>query len=145
MKQDGSLQGGIIIYTLRYKNAAAAVEWLRRAFAFEPRELSADAAGQVFHAELVYGNGMVMLGQARDDEFGRLQKPVADIGGVGAASPYVIVPDADAHHARALAAGARIVMDLYDADYGGRGYGCLDLEGNLWNFGTYNPWHSPAR
>lgn len=145
MQQDGSLQGGAIVYTLRYKNATAAVEWLCRAFNFEPNEVSADASGQVFHAELVYRNGMVMLGQARDDEFGRLQKPVLDIGGVGTASPYVIVPDADAHNARARAAGAKIVMDLYDAGYGGRGYGCLDLEGNLWNFGTYDPWRNPAR
>ena len=60
--------------------------------------------------------------------------------GVGTQSPYVIVPDADAHHALAVAAGAKVVYPLKDEDYGGRGYSCLDPEGHLWNFGTYDPW-----
>ncbi|TMB01350.1 MAG: glyoxalase, partial [Deltaproteobacteria bacterium] len=55
-------------------------------------------------------------------------------------SPYVIVADADAHYARAKAAGAEIVMDIKDEDYGGRGYSARDPEGHLWNFGTYDPW-----
>jgi uncharacterized glyoxalase superfamily protein PhnB len=50
------------------------------------------------------------------------------------------VEDADAHHARAVAAGAEVVADLVDQDYGGRGYSCRDPEGHLWNFGTYDPW-----
>ena len=54
--------------------------------------------------------------------------------------PLLIVADADAHHARAVAAGARVVYPLKDEDYGGRGYSCLDPEGHLWNFGTYDPW-----
>jgi uncharacterized glyoxalase superfamily protein PhnB len=52
----------------------------------------------------------------------------------------VIVPDADAHYERAKAAGAAIVYDIRDEDYGGRGYSCRDPEGHLWNFGTYDPW-----
>ena len=59
-------------------------------------------------------------------------------------SPYVIVADADAHYARAKAAGAEIVMDIKDEDYGGRGYSCRDPEGHVWNFGTYDPW-APAK
>jgi uncharacterized glyoxalase superfamily protein PhnB len=39
-----------------------------------------------------------------------------------------------------VAAGAEVVIKLQDADYGGRGYSCLDLEGHVWNFGSYNPW-----
>jgi uncharacterized glyoxalase superfamily protein PhnB len=50
------------------------------------------------------------------------------------------VDDADAHYARAAAAGAEIVLDIVDEDYGGRGYSCRDPEGHLWNFGTYDPW-----
>ena len=87
---------------------------------------------------------MVMLGEARDDEFGRLQKTPAQVGGVGTQSPYVVVRDADAHHARAVAAGARVVYALRDESYGGRGYSCLDPEGHLWNFGTYDPWATRA-
>ena len=42
-----------------------------------------------------------------------------------------IVPDADAHYAQAKGAGAKIVLDIVDASYGGRGYSCRDLEGHL--------------
>jgi uncharacterized glyoxalase superfamily protein PhnB len=62
------------------------------------------------------------------------------VGGVCTQSAYIIVEDADAHYARAVAAGAEIVMEIKDEDYGGRGYSCRDLEGHLWNFGTYDPW-----
>jgi uncharacterized glyoxalase superfamily protein PhnB len=43
-------------------------------------------------------------------------------------------------YARAKAAGAEIVMEIEDQDYGGRLYSCRDPEGHLWNFGTYDPW-----
>jgi uncharacterized glyoxalase superfamily protein PhnB len=48
----------------------------------------------------------------------------------------------DALYRRAKAAGAKIVLDIKDEDYGGRGFSCRDLEGHLWNFGTYDPWES---
>jgi uncharacterized glyoxalase superfamily protein PhnB len=53
---------------------------------------------------------------------------------------YRIVADADAHYTRARAAGAAIVMDIKDEDYGGRGYSCRDPEGHVWTSGTYDPW-----
>jgi uncharacterized glyoxalase superfamily protein PhnB len=55
-------------------------------------------------------------------------------------SAYIVVPDADAHQARAAAAGAVVVRPVKDEDYGGRGYTCRDPEGQIWNFGTYDPW-----
>jgi uncharacterized glyoxalase superfamily protein PhnB len=96
--------------------------------------------GTIAHAQLTFGSGMIMLGSARDDAFDRLQKTPAQVGGVGTQSPYIIVADADAHHARAVTAGATVVYALKDEDYGGRGYSCRDPEGHLWNFGTYDPW-----
>ena len=131
-----------VIPTIRYADAPAAIEFLCNAFGFE-RHLVVEAEdGSIAHAQLAFGNGMIMLGSAHDDaddEFGRYQKPIGEVG-VGTQSPYVIVEDADAHHAQAVAAGAKVVMDLTDADYGGRGYGCLDPEGHIWSFGTYDPW-----
>jgi len=100
--------------------------------------------GTIVHAELTFGNAMIMLGSARDDEYGRLVKPPTDPGDSNTQSPYIVVQDADRHYARAVAAGATIVMDLKDEDYGGRGYSCRDPEGHLWNFGTYDPW-APAK
>ena len=52
---------------------------------------------------------------------------------------YVIVDDADAQHDRVVAAGGKITQPLTDQPYGGRDFGCLDLEGNTWHFGTYDP------
>jgi uncharacterized glyoxalase superfamily protein PhnB len=80
------------------------------------------------------------LGSARDDDFGKLQKPPSALGGVGSQSPYIIVENADKHYARALEAGTEIVMAIKDQDHGGRGYSCRDSEGHLWHFGTYDPW-----
>jgi uncharacterized glyoxalase superfamily protein PhnB len=129
-----------IIPTLRYRDAPAAIDWLCRAFGFKQHLVVPGADGRIAHAQLVLGNAMIMLGSSGDDEFDRLQKTPADVGGVGTQSAYMIVADADAHHARAVAAGAKVVYPLKDEDYGGRGYSCRDPEGHLWNFGTYDPW-----
>jgi uncharacterized glyoxalase superfamily protein PhnB len=82
---------------------------------------------------------MIMLGSAREDKFGKLQVTPAALGGTSQ-SPYVVVADADEVYERAKAAGAEIVIEIKDEDYGGRGFSCRDPEGHLWNIGTYNPW-----
>jgi uncharacterized glyoxalase superfamily protein PhnB len=132
--------GSPIIPTLRYRDAPAAIEWLCSAFGFEQHLVVPDGRGGIAHAQLRFGSGMIMLGSAREDAFGALQKPLADPAGPVAMSPYVIVEDVDAHHARAAAAGATVVMDPFDQGHGGRAYSCRDPEGNLWNFGNYDPW-----
>lgn len=129
-----------LIPTLRYRDAAAAIDWLCTAFGFEKHLVVPGEDGTITHAQLVFGNGMVMLGSVRDDDFGHLQKPLATPDAPVSQSPYVIVSDVDAHHARAVAAGAKVVMKPEDQDYGGRLYACRDPEGNLWNFGSYDPW-----
>ncbi|HEX2524591.1 MAG TPA: VOC family protein [Terriglobia bacterium] len=131
-----------VIPCLRYSDAPAAIEWLCRAFGFEKHLVVPGDKGTIAHAQLSFGNGMIMLGSALDTEFGRLMKQPNQVGGAETQCPYVVVADADAHYARAKAAGALIVMDIKDEDYGGRGYSCRDLEGHLWNFGTYDPWAS---
>jgi uncharacterized glyoxalase superfamily protein PhnB len=130
-----------VIPTMRYRDPGAAIDWLCRAFGFE-RHLVAEHGGTIEHAQLVFDNGMIMLGPVRDDEYGKLVTVPEISGGRATQSAYVIVADADTHHARAVAAGARVVFPLFDADYGGRGYSCLDPEGHLWSFGTYDPWAS---
>ena len=110
-----------VVSCMRDRDAPAAIVWLQRAF----------------------GNGMVMLGSMHDDEFGKLMAHPDEIGGRETQSAYLIVEDADAAYASAKAAGAKIVMEIKDEDYGGRGFSCRDLEGHLWNFGTYDPWQEP--
>jgi uncharacterized glyoxalase superfamily protein PhnB len=126
---------------LRYKDAKAAIAWLCEAFGFEQVAVYESHAG-VEHAELAYGDSIMMLGSKREGTPIKVLTP-DEAGGV-TAGIYIAVVDADKHHDRAVAAGARIVRALTDQDYGSRDYSCLDPEGNLWSFGTYVP-HSPAR
>ena len=129
-----------IIPGLRYRDAPTAIEWLCEAFGFEKHLVVPGENGTIDHAQLVFGNGMIMLGSARDDAFGQLQKPLDAQDAPVSKSAYIIVTDVDAHHARAVAAGATVVMEPEDQHYGGRLYSCRDPEGNLWNFGSYDPW-----
>jgi uncharacterized glyoxalase superfamily protein PhnB len=69
-------------------------------------------------------------------EFG-MKSPGA-LGGINQCL-YVTVEDPDAHYERAKAAGAKIVIEPFDTDYGARNYCARDLEGHLWTFGTYRP------
>jgi uncharacterized glyoxalase superfamily protein PhnB len=132
-----------VITCLRYHDAPAMIDWLCRAFGFERHLVVPGPENTIAHAQLAFGNGMVMLGSAGrpdHDAFSRLQRTPREAGGAGTQSAYVVVNDVDAHHAQAVAAGAKVVLPLKDEDYGGRGYSCLDPEGHLWNFGSYDPW-----
>lgn len=119
--------------TLLYADAKAAIRQLTEAFGFsEPRCTGED--GTVMHAELVQGNGAVMLGsKGRGGVFDGAMK---DAGPMGV---YVVVDDVDAHHQRAVDHGAEILMPPTDQDYGSRDYLARDAEGNIWSFGTYAP------
>ncbi|MBT2766417.1 VOC family protein [Stenotrophomonas sp. ISL-67] len=132
--------GSTIIPCLRYRDARAAIAWLERAFGFRAQAVHAEG-DLVYHAQLVYGTGMIMLGSVDNgSEWGKRMVQPDEIDGRETQSACVIVTDPDAHYARAVAAGAELVIDIADQDYGGRGYACRDLEGHLWWFGSYDPW-----
>jgi uncharacterized glyoxalase superfamily protein PhnB len=113
-----------------YDDPRAAIEFLIDTFGAERHAVYEGDDGTIRHAELRFGNGIVMLGSS-SPEF------PATRGSGG--SLYVAVGDADAHHARAQSAGAEIILELHDTDYGSREYGARDPEGNAWYFGTYQP------
>jgi uncharacterized glyoxalase superfamily protein PhnB len=131
-----------VIPCLRYRDAPAAIEWLCSTFGFNKQAVYPNSDGTIAHAQLTFGNGMIMLGSAveKANEWGKLIKQPDQIGGAETQSAYLIVADADVLYARAKAAGAQIVIDIKDEDYGGRGFSCRDIEGHLWSFGTYDPW-----
>jgi uncharacterized glyoxalase superfamily protein PhnB len=88
---------------------------------------------------------MIMLASADShggNGFDRKVRPASELGEKTNQAIYLVVPDPDAHYARAVAAGASVMMEIQDQDYGGRGYSCLDLDGNVWSFGDYDPWQS---
>jgi len=121
--------------TMRCRDAEAMIRWLIDVVGFTERVIYRKD-GAVQHAELSYGSSILMLGQSRDDEYGKL---VGDLAGRRTDAVYVAVDDPDALHARVKSAGARIDMELHTTDYGSRDFACRDPEGNLWSFGTYWP------
>ena len=121
--------------TMRCRDAEAMIRWLKEVVGFTERAVYRNG-GTIHHAELAFGPSILMLGQNREDEYGKL---VGDIGGRRTDALYVAVDDPDALHAKVKASGAIIEMDLRDTDYGSRDFACRDPEGNLWNFGTYRP------
>ena len=126
-----------IFPVLRYRDASSAIDWLGRAFGFEEKAVYRDDDGAVVHAELRLGAGLIMVGEHREGGWmgDRPPDPLASSQGI-----YVVVEDPDAHHERASAAGVEVVRDLSDQEYGSREYSARDLEGNLWSFGTYDPY-----
>jgi uncharacterized glyoxalase superfamily protein PhnB len=129
-----------VIPCLRYRDAHSAIDWLCKAFGFEKQAVYDDEDGGVAHAQLVFGNGMIMIGSVRDNEFGRNIVQPDETNGRETQCPCVIVADCKAHYDRAVAAGAGIVDDYSEKEYGGAGYACRDPEGHLWYFGSYDPW-----
>ncbi|MEV6418692.1 VOC family protein [Streptomyces sp. NPDC051662] len=120
--------------TILYRDARAAIGTLKDAFGFTELRAYEDEDGMVLHAELAYGNGLVMLGSK-----GRAGVFAKTMGDAGPAGVYVVVEDVDAHHARAVEHGVEILMAPADQDYGSRDYMARDAEGNIWSFGTYAP------
>ena len=129
-----------MIPCVRYEDAPRAIEWLCAAFGFEKRLVVPGPNGTIAHAQLELGGGMIMLGTAEpSSEFGRLIKQPDVAGGVTQAA-YVVIPEIEAHYARARATGAEVLIELRAEDYGGKVYTCRDLEGHVWTFGSYDPW-----
>jgi MerR family transcriptional regulator, thiopeptide resistance regulator len=116
---------------LVYDDIAAAHNYLVRVFGLTGGELERDPGGQVIHGEVRAGDQVIWLHPA-----GRAYRSPRALGAVTGMT-VVAVDDADAHHDRAVAAGAVIVEAPIDQPYGVREYGASDLEGQLWYF------HSP--
>ena len=140
MKTIHSNSSATVIPTLRYRDGQAAIDWLCKAFGFKQQLVVPDQSGAIAHAQLVYGNGMIMLGSATNNDFHKLVKAPSESGGIGSQSAYIVVTDVDDHYKKAVAAGAEIVIDIKNEDHGGRAYSCRDPEGHIWNFGSYDPW-----
>lgn len=129
-----------IIPTMRYKNARRAIDWLCNVFGFEKHQIVEGKNNTIVHAQLTYGNSMIMLGSENENEYGKLVKTPLSLDGNNTQAPYIVVEKIDEHYEKAVAAGAKILMEIKDEEYGGRGYTCKDIEEFMWNFGSYDPW-----
>jgi uncharacterized glyoxalase superfamily protein PhnB len=124
-----------IFPAIKYDDAPEALTWLKTAFGFEPHAVHKDDAGEIQHAEMKMGEAMIMFGGKRAPD--KTNPWCTEPMGV-----YVCVDDIEAHYAKAKAAGADIVRPLADTPYGAREYSARDCGGNLWSFGTYDPWNA---
>jgi uncharacterized glyoxalase superfamily protein PhnB len=114
--------------TLRASDARGLIRFLGDAFGFR-EVVSYGSADVVEHAQLAWPEGGgVMLGSVRESAF---DLPAGSFG------CYVVTDRPDEVYAQAVAAGAKIVQELEETDYGSRGFTARDPEGNLWSFGTY--------
>ena len=128
--------------SIYYEDPARAIDWLERAFGFEVRLKVEGEGGRIEHSELEFGDGLIMVGgtgkyTGRADT--AYHRAPAELGGANTQVMCIHVEDVDAHHARALKAGAKIARELKTTDYGAdywtdRTYECIDPEGHHWYF-----------
>ncbi|HEU4536991.1 MAG TPA: VOC family protein [Polyangiaceae bacterium] len=123
---------------LYYENGAEAIDWLCRAFGFEVRIKVEGEGGRLEHSELVFGGGLIMVGEPKPEKFPRARPP-GQAGGANTQNMMVYVDDIEAHYRRARAAGATIITEPKTVDHGAeywedRGYECEDRGGHRWWF-----------
>ena len=128
---------------LSYRNAGEMIDWLCSAYGFEIRLKVEGDEGRIEHSELTYGDdGLIMVGSEKEGYGGVTTVPLrspASVNGTNTQSLMVFVDNVDAHCAHARSAGAKIVNEPADHDYGeeywtDRSYGALDPEGHVWWF-----------
>ena len=112
---------------VRYRDAKAAIVWLVTTLGFVEHEVHPGEGDEIAHAQLAFGGGLIMLGSAREGS------------SIGETTVYMATADADVAYERARAAGADIMYEPYETDYGSREFGVRDPEGNSWSIGTYQP------
>lgn len=130
-----------IVPMISYEDAAAAIEWLTRAFGFRERLRYTEPSGIVSHAEMELGDGVIMLATpSADYQSPRRHRETCAASATWLRSPYIFdgvyasVDDVDAHFERARAAGAVILSGPQDQSFGDRHYRVEDLEGHRWMF-----------
>lgn len=117
---------------LCYRNPKAALDWLEKAYGFEPAMIISDANGDIAHSEMRFGECLIMIG----NEWTEDHKSPASIEGKNTQTVHVhLEEDIDAHCERARKAGAAILMEPETQFYGDRSYRARDPEGHIWTFG----------
>jgi len=109
---------------LNQANAAQTIDFCKKAFGAKERMRMAGPGGKIMHAEIVIGDSIIML---NDD----MQEPAQ------AASLFLYVPDVDKTVAKAVKAGATVLMPPQDMFWGDRFGRIADPAGNKWGIATH--------
>lgn len=128
--EETSVVGPTFYPCLTYRDAKAAMEWLHEAFGFKVLALYEGEGGRVEHAEMSFETGVVMLGSIKNQDLN--ESP-------GMGLTYIACREPDRLLSKARAAGAQVIRDIIETDYGSRDFIVADPEGNQWSFGTFRP------
>jgi len=128
---------------LGYEDAAAAIDWLCAAFGATENTAArhTEADDTVTHAELDLDGSTIFLSTPAGYTGSRNHRQSCEIERRMHDNPWVIdglfveVEDVDAHHARAVEAGATVIREPEEPGIGHRIYTAEDLEGHRWMFG----------
>jgi uncharacterized glyoxalase superfamily protein PhnB len=123
---------------LRYRDPAAAIEWLERAFGLTPHFVARDGE-VVVHAQMRLGDSWLYLGPDKPDDPYRMHSPLA-LNGTNQCI-CIALDDVEAAAERATRAGAKMISPPHDTGYGAREFSCADPEGHVWSVGNY--WGEP--
>ena len=128
MIHNRSVPANIILPHILYQHLQSAIDWLGRTFGFvEHFRYGNPPSG----AQLRLGDAYIMVKQARPG-----QSTPAQLG-FGTQSLTVFVEDVETHFQRAKSAGAQIVEELHETEYGEFQYGVEDLDGHHWLFSRH--------
>ncbi len=122
---------------LVYEDVAEAIAWLSAVFGFAEHYRYGDPSAPA-GAQMRLGRAVIMLRTARPGSATPLQS------GLYTQSLTIFLDDVDAHFAHTQAAGAEIVEELHETEYGERQYAVLDLAGHHWLFSKHATDLSPA-
>jgi len=123
-----SVPTNILLSHLAYPDVSEAAAWLTKTFGFREHFRYGDP---VSGAQLYLGNAFLMVHGPKQGRSSPAQL------GSATQSLTVFVDDVDAHHQHTKSAGARIVEDLHETEYGERQYGVEDFAGHLWLFSRH--------
>ncbi len=126
---------------LAYEDAAAALDWLSKAYGFRERTRITMNDGSIAHAEMQTGSGGVIMMAEPTPQYQapRRHPEICEAARRWLEVPYIIdgclvyVDDVDEHFARAKNAGATILSEPQDSG-NGRAYRTADLGGHRWMF-----------
>jgi uncharacterized glyoxalase superfamily protein PhnB len=115
-----------------YQDPRAALDWLEKAFGFEPVMVVINEDGTLGHSEMRFGDGLIYVGREWDEN----HKSPASLGGKNTQSIHIQVDSGlDDLFERARQAGAKVLREPADQFYGDRSAMVADPEGHVWSFG----------
>lgn len=114
---------------VHYRDLTAGARFLVDSFGFVQHQANEDDDGTIQYVELSLNGAPLGLGPYTE----------GSMFDTGPAVVYISLDEIDSVYERAAAAGAEVLMEPTDQDYGSRDFVAKDHEGNVWCFGTFQP------